>query len=375
MAGLTTPDPQPPATQPAPELTIVVPTFNERANVPMVVERVRKALAGVAWEIIFVDDDSPDGTSAVVRELGARDARVRGIRRVGRRGLAGACIEGMLASQARYIAVMDADLQHDERALVDMLELLRAGQHDLVIGSRYVSNGSAGGLSPKRLASSRLAGLLARWLLGIPVSDPMSGFFMLRREVLDETAPRLATQGFKILADLLSSAGSKVRVAEIPYDFRPRLHGTSKLDAQVVLDFLGLLAAKATGNVVPVRFVSFLLVGATGIIVHLAALKAALATLGLEFGAAQSLATLVAMTSNFFLNNALTYRDQRLTGLAALKGLAAFYAICAVGAVSNIGVATWLYSNEPIWWLAGLSGSVVGAVWNYTLSSALVWRR
>jgi dolichol-phosphate mannosyltransferase len=365
-----------PATHPgAPELTVVVPTYNENANVPVLVERVANVLAGVAWEIVFVDDDSPDGTSATVREMGARDARVRGIRRIGRRGLAGACIEGMLASQARYVAVMDADLQHDEAVLTTMLATLRAGGHDLVIGSRYLSEASTEGLSRRRLASSRLGGWLAQWILGVAVTDPMSGFFMLRRAVLDAAAPRLATHGFKILADLLSSMAATLRVAEVPYDFRPRLHGTSKLDTQVALDFIGLLAAKASHNAVPVRFVSFLFVGATGIVVHLAVLKAALAAFALEFGAAQSLATLVAMTSNFFLNNALTYRDQRLTGLAALRGLLAFYAICAVGAVSNIGVATWLYSARPTWWLAGLAGSMVGAVWNYALSSTLVWRR
>lgn len=359
----------------APDLTVVVPTLNERENIPIMVERVASVLAGVAWEIIFVDDDSPDGTAAAARELGRQDARIRCIRRVGRRGLAGACIEGMLASQARYVAVMDADLQHDEAVLADMLVLLKAGDHDLVIGSRYLAEGSAEGLSRSRLASSHLGGLLARKILALPVTDPMSGFFMLRREIVDAIAPKLATQGFKILADILTSARGRLRVAELPYGFRARLHGASKLDTQVALDFLGLLAAKATANVVPVRFVSFLLVGATGVVVHLATLKVGLALLGLGFGAAQSLATLIAMTTNFFLNNAVTYRDQRLTGAAAFKGLLGFYAICAVGALSNIGVATWLYSNEPIWWLAGLLGSVVGAVWNYALSSTLVWRR
>jgi dolichol-phosphate mannosyltransferase len=358
-----------------PELTVVVPTYNERANIAELVERIAATLKDVAWEIVFVDDDSPDGTAAAVRALAQSDPRVRGIRRVGRRGLAGACIEGMLSSQAPYVAVMDADLQHDETILATMLDTLRTGQCDIVIGSRYLADASAGGLSARRLASSQLAGWMARWVLGVAVTDPMSGFFMLRQELLDESAPRLATHGFKILADILSSARPAPRVVEIPYEFRPRLHGTSKLDSQVALDFLGLLAAKATGNAIPVRFVSFLFVGAIGILVHLAALRIALTLFELPFGEAQSVAVVVAMTSNFFLNNAVTYRDQRLSGLAALRGLLAFYVICAIGAVSNIGVATWLYSNRPSWWLAGLAGSMVGAVWNYALSSTLVWRR
>jgi dolichol-phosphate mannosyltransferase len=359
----------------APELTVVVPTFNEGPNVPIVVERMARVLAGVAWEVIFVDDDSPDGTAAIAKALGDHDARVRCIRRVGRRGLAGACIEGMLASNARFVAVMDADLQHDEALLTEMLSRLRGGQYDLVVGSRYLADANPDGLSRPRLVSSRLAGIVSRGILGIEATDPMSGFFMLRRQLLETIAPRLSTQGFKILADILTSAPGRLRVSEVPYRFRARLHGASKLDSQVALDFLGLLVAKATRNAMPVRFVSFLLVGASGIVVHLLALKASLSLLDLSFAAGQTLATLIAMTSNFFLNNAVTYRDQRLTGAHALKGLLIFYVICAIGAVSNIGVATWLYSNRPVWWLAGLLGSVVGAVWNYAVSSALVWRR
>jgi dolichol-phosphate mannosyltransferase len=368
-------NPRPAMAPAAPEVTVVIPTFNERANVPLVVGKVAAALDGQAWEIIFVDDDSPDGTAAVAKELGREDPRVRCIRRVARRGLAGACIEGMLASTARYVAVMDADLQHDDALLAGMLQTLRSGQYDLVIGSRYLSEGGAEGLSRKRLASSQLAGALARRTLGFEVTDPMSGFFMLSREVIEKTAPKLSTQGFKILADILTSARGEIRVHELPYHFRARLHGTSKLDSQVALDFLGLLISKATANAVPVRFISFILVGATGVVVHLGVLKFALSILGLRFAAAQTVATFVAMTSNFVLNNAVTYRDQRLSGTAALKGLLLFYVICAIGAVSNIGVATWLYSNEPTWWLAGLFGSIVGAVWNYAVSSTMVWRR
>lgn len=359
----------------APELTIVAPTFNERENVPLLVERIAAALPEIAWEVIFVDDDSPDGTALVARDIGRFDARVRCIRRVGRRGLSGACVEGVLASQARFVAVIDADLQHDERVLRDMLGLLRRGACDVVIGSRYIETGSAVGLSRSRHATSQLGGALARLLLGIEVSDAMSGFFMLRRETVEEAAPELATEGFKILADILAARRGTLRVIELPYEFRPRAHGASKLDSKVALDFIGLLVARLTRNIVPVRFVSFLLVGASGLAVHLLVLKMAMTAFNGGFTAAQSLATLTAMTSNFYLNNFLTYRDKRLTGWPALRGLFLFYSICSVGALSNVGVASWLYANEPNWWLAGICGSIVGAVWNYAVSSALVWKR
>src|SRR6187551_3871762 len=124
------------AARPAPELSVIVPAYNECANVPIMVERLRVALAGVEWEAIFVDDNSPDGTAAAARAIGEHDRRVRCIRRIGRRGLAGACIEGMLTSQARYVAVMDADMQHDETLLVGMLDRLRKGDVDLVVATR-----------------------------------------------------------------------------------------------------------------------------------------------------------------------------------------------------------------------------------------------
>ena len=244
----------------------------------------------------------------------------------------------------------------------------------MVIGSRYVAGGEAGGFSQQRYTASRAAVWLARRVLGVDVADPTSGFFMMRRSTIDEIAPGLSTQGFKVLADILSSTSSRLRVRELPYRFRERLHGSSKLDARTAFDFIGLLLSKFTGDFISIRFVSFLFVGALGIAVHLLALKASLSLFGLGFPTAQLVATFVSMTSNFFLNNAVTYRDQKLTGAAAIRGLLFFYAICAVGAFSNIGVANWLYDNRPVWWLAGLFGSIVGVVWNYAMSTVFVWR-
>jgi len=358
----------------APELTVVVPTFNERASVRTLVERLDRTLRGVVWEAIFVDDDSPDRTAEEVKAVGAQDYRVRCIRRVGRRGLAGACVEGILASQAPLVAVMDGDLQHDETLLAEMVRLMRSGSYDLVIGSRNLPGGDAAGLSRERLLGSQAASMLARGVVDRNVTDPLSGFFMLRRDIVDGIARQLSTQGFKILLDILISTHGTLRVTELPYHFRKRSDGASKMDARVVLDFLGLVAAKATGNVVPQRFFSFALVGASGVVVHLAVLKAALAGLAIEFASAQALATLVAMLSNFLLNNVLTYRDQRLRGLGLIAGLLWFCAVCSIGAVSNVAVASWVYAVAPVWWLAGVLGSAIGAVWNYAISSILVWR-
>ncbi len=363
-----------PDTEPAPELTIILPTFNERDNLPVIIERVGQALTGVDWEILIVDDNSPDGTSAVARALGENDRRIRCIRRVGRRGLAGACIEGMLASPARYLAVMDADLQHDETQFLAMLNKLRAGDTDLVAASRYIDARTDAGFSASRARASHWSTALARTLLKVELTDPMSGFFMLRRDVIDALAPRLSTQGFKILLDIAATGRGALRIAEIPFVFGTRLHGESKLDARVVLDFGQLLLAKATNDRVSFRFVLFCLVGLSGVAVHMAAL-AALHALALgTFSAQQAAATAIAIAWNYVFNNAFTYRDQRLAGWPFVKGLIEFELICAVGAISNVGIANLLYNHDSIWWIAGLGGAVMGAVWNYAVSAAFVWR-
>ncbi len=358
----------------APELSVIVPTFNERDNVAPLVELVHVALAGVDWELIFVDDNSPDGTAATVRALAQRDPRIRCLQRIGRRGLAGACIEGMLASAAPFVAVMDADLQHDERLLPRMLETLKRGpatsSSDLAM-----SRGRLRRLGPARIGISNVATRLSRIICKTEIADPMSGFFMLRRDVFEQTVRRLSGQGFKILLDLLASSPTAPRLKELPYEFRQRRFGASKLDTMVAWEFGMLLADKLVGHIVPVRFALFAFIGGLGLVVHLAVLRTCLAFPALDFTAAQTIATLVAMTSNFFLNNLFTYRDQRLRGVKLLTGLLSFYLICAVGAVGNIGIASYVFAADHVWWLAGIAGAIVGSVWNYAVSSVFTWRR
>jgi dolichol-phosphate mannosyltransferase len=358
-----------------PELSVVVPTFNERDNVTALFRKLEVALAGRAWEVIYVDDNSPDGTWDVVRALAREDSRVRCIRRIGRRGLSGACIEGILASSAPCAAVIDADLQHDETQLPKMLALLQSGEADLVVGSRYIEGGSADSFDRQRAGFSMLATSMAKKLLGVEITDPMSGFFMIRRDRFEQLAPQLSTQGFKILLDIVATARGSLRIKEIPYTFGSRQHGESKLDSMVALDFLGLVLAKLTGDVVSLRFLLFAMVGSLGLFVHLGALFVALELLDVPFPEAQACGALLAMTSNFLLNNFLTYRDQRLKGLGILRGLLLFYLVCSVGLIANVGVAFSVYDQEPIWWLAGAAGALMGVVWNYAMSGLFVWRK
>ncbi|HUC64559.1 MAG TPA: glycosyltransferase family 2 protein [Stellaceae bacterium] len=354
---------------------MIVPTFNERDNVGVVFELVAAALDGLEWEMVFVDDDSADGTAEIVRSIARHDPRVRCIQRIGRRGLSTACIEGVLATASPYIAVMDADLQHDERLLPRMLEVLKQQDYDLVVGSRYVEGGGIGGWDDRRAGLSNLATKLSRIVCKSEIADPMSGFFMMRRGVFEHAMRNLSGQGFKILLDLLASSREGLRIKELPYQFRPRRHGTSKLDTLVAWEFGMLLADKLVGRFVPVRFALFAFIGVLGLGVHLTVLRAALAAPSFDFAKAQATATFVAMTSNFFLNNVFTYRDQRLRGWRLLRGLFSFYLICAVGAVGNVGIATYVFAADNVWWLAGIAGAIVGSVWNYAVSSVFTWRR
>jgi dolichol-phosphate mannosyltransferase len=358
-----------------PELSVVIPTYNESANVPELLKRLDLALAGVAWEAIVVDDNSPDGTWRTTKDIAALDHRVRCIRRVGRRGLAGACIEGVLSSSAPVVAVIDADLQHDETALPQMLREIRAGA-DLVVGSRYMGGGSSSeGFSRFRKWGSEMATALARKFLGIHLSDPMSGFFMVRRERIDAIADRLSNDGFKILLDIVASSPAPLKTVETPYKFRQRLAGESKLDTLVTAEYLGLLFSKLSGGLVPVRFLMFAAIGGSGVFVHLGALSVALQALHFVFSWAQLTATLVAMSWNFALNNMFTFHDRRLKGSAFFIGLLTFCAVCSIGTVANVGVASWIYDSRSVsWWLAGLSGALMGAVFNYAASSVITWR-
>ena len=356
------------------QLSVIVPTFKERGNVGELLRRLDIALAGLGWEAIFVDDNSPDGTSEVVKAIAARDPRVRCLRRVGRRGLAGACIEGMLSSSASFVAVIDADLQHDESVLPKMLATLEADKADLVAATRYVEGGSAASFSEKRGVISRLATRLTRRLLGTDLSDPMSGFFMLRRDILEQIAPRLSPTGFKILLDIAATAGPNLRIAEQPYTFGERFAGESKFNAQIGVEFLGLLLAKLTGDMVDPRFIFFAIIGTTGLVVHLATLILTLSLSPEPFVVAQSVATFVALTSNFFLNNELTYRDRRLKGFAALRGFVLFCLIGSLGAIANVNVASWLFTERSVWWVAGAAGAIMGLLWNYSMATLFVWR-
>jgi dolichol-phosphate mannosyltransferase len=366
------------------ELAVVLPTYNERGNVAAMVAGLDRALPGIGWEAIFVDDDSTDGTADALRAIAAADRRIRVLQRIGRRGLASAAIEGMCATAAPIVAVMDADQQHDPALLPAMLAAIRGGECDVAVASRFVAGASTEGWnSPERERASALANALARKVTGVALTDPMSGYFMLPAARVRRDAHRLSGIGFKLLLDILATAGTPLRVREFPLAFAARAHGESKLDRTVMFEFLVGLYDKWLGRVIPTRYALFGTIGAAGVVVHMAVLSAFLAAFGgrfegqlATFEAGQTLAALVAMTFNFALNNALTYADQRLRGAGRLvRGWLGFALTCSIGLLANVGVAAVLVREGAPPYLAALAGILIGSVGNYAMSSRVVWGR
>ena len=364
-----------------PHLSIIVPTFNERENIGLLYEKLAGVFGAIPFEMIVVDDNSPDGTATAVKALARRHPNIRCLQRIGRRGLASACIEGISASAAPFFAVMDADHQHDETILPQMLAKAEAGD-DIVVATRYAEGGSAGaGFSATRAAGSQLATRLSSRLTGADLSDPMSGFFLMRREVFEEVAPSLSDDGFKILLDIIVSSmryrkanGQALKIGEVPYQFRERHAGASKMSPLIVIQFLGLLLSKMTAGLLPTSFLLFALVGGSGVIVNLVALVVSHEVFHLPLDPSVVIAAVVSMTTNYLLNNELTYADKKLRGGRFWFGLATFYAVCSLGLLANLSVANWLYHAEGQFYFASIIGVIMSVVFNYAVTRVFTWR-
>ena len=357
------------------QLAVIIPTLNERENVQPLVSRLEGVLEGVDWEVVFVDDDSADGTSKRVLELSRTNPRVRLVRRIRRRGLASACLEGMMATTAPFLAVMDGDLQHDESLLPLMLREAQQQSLDMVIASRNLQDGGMGEFAASRVHLSHLGAAIGHLLPGASrLTDPMSGFFLVSREYLERVIYRTSGIGFKILLDLVTASKQPVRFVELPYRFRERTRGASKLDISVGVEYLFLIADKLVGEYIPVRFFAFVLSGLPGLAIHLGVLGILQSVVQLPFHQANVWAVLLAMTSNFFVNNSFTFRAQRLRGARLLRGLLFFYVVCSLGAIASLTLAQFLYEREIPWYMAGVFGMTLASVWNYGASSVLSWR-
>ncbi len=359
-----------------PSLSIVIPTYNERENISKIVTRLKKTLKGINHEIIFVDDNSPDGTSDEIKSFINNKSGINLIHRIGRRGLSGAVIEGIYAAKAELVSVMDCDLQHDESKILDMLDLFSSNiSLDIVIGSRFTESGeiSEKAFSKIRELGSKITTLLIKKILNIKSTDPLSGFFMVKKETFLKSSDNLQTQGFKILADFLATSGKNIEIKEIGYKFKNRVVGESKMSFLTVLEFIGLVLSQIFKGRVSIRFILFCMVGLSGIFVQLLITGFAMLLIN-KFPTSQTLGIVAAMTSNYFLNNIITFQERKLRSFDLIRGLFSFYLICSLGALINIATASYFFGFSSNWLISSFLGACFGAVWNFTLSSIFTWK-
>lgn len=361
-------------------LSVIVPTYNERANIAPMVASLDRALGSLPWEVIFVDDGSPDGTAEEVRSIARHDRRVRLISRHNRRGLASAVVEGGLAAVGEVVAVMDGDLQHDESVLPELYRRVASGEADIASASRFLEDHAREGLSSdQRLALSNRGISMANRFFGLQLTDPLTGFFALRRDKLEAAVPRLSGLGFKILLDLITSM-DKPRVSEAPFRFRQRVAGESKLDRRVMYDFFLFFMEKWIGRFAPIpgTWLSTALIASLGILAHLALVIPAVSLFDLPFAPAQIAAAVLSVLVIFSANNWVSRSDAMLKGARFWQGLAVFCLMSAIGVATNVGVAVLIQRDFPelVYVLPATAGALISVVWNFMAGKAFgFWNR
>ena len=359
-------------------VSIVMPSYNERENIePLISElAIQDQICHFAFRVIVVDDDSPDGTAEHIKQIDWRyQFRVDCIHRIGRNGLSSAVVEGALLADSEWIAVMDCDGQHDPLDLREMYLLATTRQLDLVIGSRFLETEELDTHRGLRAVISKAGNSIGRLVCGLPLTDPLTGFFLIKRDLFLAAIPNIGRSGFKILLDILMFYRSaELKIAEKQINFRVRRTGDSKLSAEVIGGFLTQTAKLMTSRFIPTQIITYSIVGSVGVFVHLTVQSIFLAA-GANFTMAHAIGTLIAMAGNFFLNNRLTFQRHALRGLALASGLLRYAACCSLGAMANIGVAALLNSNtDNPWVLSALCGVLTGTLFNYMAAKTFVWR-
>jgi dolichol-phosphate mannosyltransferase len=378
----------------APVVSVITPTYDEAENLPELVRRIHESLANVPHEIIVADDNSPDRTWAVAESLAADDETITVLRRFHDPGLSAAVLDGMSAARGSYLAVIDADLQHDPAALAPMLEMLRSGNADVAVGSRESEGGGYGEWSTQRRFVSWVATAIAKVFLRVPTDDPMSGYFMLTRDAYESTAVQINPMGFKILLEFIGR-NRDLRVGEVGYEFANRVHGRTKLNRSIIRSYLLAVAELRLGRQVDPVFLLYVMVGALGLVVNstLFTLFEALGFPLINTGVNEALDPIyssfvasVAVTTLllFVVNNEFTFWEQRYTGWKMLPALLLFGLMTLVGTLVHVAVFSWLQETGFALALLGadaarvlhnLIGATVALVVNWYLNTSFVWKR
>ena len=356
------------------ELSLIAPTYNEKENIVPLVERVHKALSQYNYELIIVDDDSPDGTAEHADSLTARYP-LKVIVRKNERGLASAVVAGFDQARGQVLGAIDADLQHPPEAIPALLDAIRGGA-DVAIGSRYVEGGGIEGWSTKREIISIGAKTIARILLASvrKINDPLTGFFLFRREVIEGTV--LTPTGYKILLEVLVR-GSAKQVVEVPYVFKERERGKSNLTMKEQLNFLKHISRLAWFEGEIKRFIKFCIVGASGFCVNLGLLALFVEVVHMHKVWAQIPSYQISILTNFAFNEFWTFSDRRTPGLKSfLIRAIKFNLISQVGWGINISVYYLALNIAGIYYIVSqIIAIAVATLWNFFSNVIWTWRK
>ncbi|MDH5719958.1 MAG: glycosyltransferase [Spirochaetia bacterium] len=357
-----------------PDISIILPTYNEKENIKAIIEEISKNVKKIKHEIIVVDDNSPDKTYEAARKIALKNKNVKVIRRVHDKGLSSAVVDGFTAAQGKYLMVMDADLQHDASALPKFLEAFKKNKK-LVIGTRKSKGGSIENWSAIRKFISWCSSLLAKIVLPYSVSDPMSGYFGVEKSFFEQNVDSINPRGFKILLEFIIKCKKK-DIEEIGFTFRPRIYGQSKLSGKVMLDYLIGLYDLRFGKYISLQFIKYGLVGFSGVLVNELGLWTGKTLINWNNEKALLLGIELSILSNFFLNNYWTFNEYRLKGLSGFfRGLLSFHSICIAGAVINYAIALFLHEKANInIYAANLAGIVMATAWNYLINIQITWK-
>jgi len=358
-------------------LSVVLPCYNEIKNIDYLIEKFQLAdIDSIIAKIIFVDDDSPDGTAEYLKKVSSNKFDVVCLHRIHRHGLSSAVVEGTLLASTPYVAVMDADGQHDPGDLISMYQLMQKNHIDFIIGSRFLENAVIEKHIGFRSTLTHIGNLIANKILNRKLTDPLTGFFIFDRNMMMESIRNIRPSGFKILLDFLYQLrNKKISIDEYPINFKVRNEGESKLDSRALIEFADQIFGFLTNGLLPEKMFSFILVGSIGLLLHLTLLYIFLFPIQISFYTAQIFATFISMISNFTLNNELTFRRNKLRGINWIKGLITFILICSIGAFANVGVAGFLFNEGKTWWISAVTGIIIGTVFNFSLSKYLVWKK
>ena len=358
-------------------ITFVLPTFNESGNIISLLKQLLDLNSNYEIELIVVDDNSQDGTAELVREFSKKEKNIKLINRIDRFGLSSAIKEGCINASNEIIAIMDTDGQHKVRDVINAAEKLFFENFDVVIGSRFALGASIEGLSQERAKGSIIANKFARYSLSRNyrnISDLMTGCIVLKRKSCIDFLKKVDVNGFKFLYELLSISKGILKIGEIPLSFQPRKDGFSKLDIAVIWDFFVSLSHSFLKRSIPRKAISFGFVGSTGVVVQLISSYSLMIIFGLTFEFALPIAVVLSASSNFFINNWLTFRSKRLKNKQLIFGLLKFLIVSSLPIFANVGLATSFYNYiSPNTFVSQLAGIIIVFIWNYAASSKLVW--